>query len=187
MKWFCVITNAMCLLPAYVTYKKKLLGETVCTLSTGISSVLYHGTKLYNWPIHEVGIRNSDIMLSYLLVCHTAHCIVNFNRRWDYTISVLPIVIFGSDLDVLYKLTCVACYAVACLLYIAVTDKPRNSKMYALGAVFAINDIVFFTLGNEYYYTILHGMHHICVFAAQACFFHGIRVPTTNEIWPVTQ
>jgi len=171
--WFCILTNVSCISPAYVTYKKKLLGETVFTLSTGISSVLYHGMELYDWGINRVAIRNTDVILSFLLVCHTAHCITISSRRWDATISVLPLVIFGCEMDILYRLIGVTCYVLACLVYICITKQSHNRAMVTIGAGCAIGDIAFFLLGNQDNYAILHGMHHIFIFTAQACVLHG--------------
>ena len=48
--------------------------------------------------------------------------------------------------------------------------------MIAIGAGCAVGDIAFFLLGNRDNYAILHGMHHISIFTAQACVLHGAPI-----------
>lgn len=182
MRWFCVSTNAMCLLPTYVTYKRKLIGETVFTLSTGISSILYHGMELYDWKIHSTAIRNTDVILSFLLICHIAHYLTVFPHRWDATISILPIVIFACEVDIIYRLVGISCYAAVAITYFCTRKHTYDTGIFAVGILCAAGDVAFFVLGNRGYYSILHGMHHICIFMTQACVLYAYHPTVSHPI-----
>lgn len=164
----------MFLLPVYVCHKRKFIGETLFTAFTGISSILYHGHELYGWNVHPGAIRNTDVILSFLLICHTMHCVAFYGYRWDTTIACLPFIIYACEVDIIYRLTGVIVYVICCLLCMLANSKRYQRRFMILGLFLGMNDVAFFILGNMSNYTILHGMHHLAVFSAQAIFMHGL-------------
>lgn len=180
--WYGIFTNLTSLLPASMFYRRKMIPDAILTGVTGLSSFLYHGNNstpsVFNNVFKTTPIRNSDVVLSYLLAIHTINTLVfkKSRRRWDMTIAWLPVCIYMAGVSQYMTITFLTIYAMLGL-FIALYRRHRL-KWVTFAYLFAAMDVLLMWMGdviykNHYYW--IHGTHHITCFSSVACMIRVIK------------
>lgn len=175
MSWYCIGTNLFSLAPAYILYNRAFMADAFFTLCTGMASFLFHGVELEGWPMMFDAIRNTDVILANLLVLHTINTILHHETRFENTICMLPVVIYGSEVDVFWRFAALCAYGGGCTMYVFTHRSYYWLRWYLAGLFVILSEIVLFTFGNQSDYVWLHGTHHITAFAAQAAFLKALK------------
>lgn len=175
MSWFCIGTNLFCMAPAFILYNRNFYADAFVTLATGIASFLFHGVELERWTIDLTGIRNTDVILANLLVLHTINTLLHHETRFENTLCMLPVVIYGAETDVFWRFAVLCAYGGGCTVYVLTHRTMFVLRWYLAGLFVILSEIILFTFGNQKDYVWLHGGHHIAAFAAQAAFIKSLR------------
>lgn len=175
MSLYCILTNLVCVFPAQILWVKQRYGDAIFTLSTGLASLVYHSDEIYESPLNTVAIRNVDIIMADLIMCHTCHMFFHFQRRWDWTISVLPIQIYAAELDVLYRFAFMILWGIVAISMALTHQDKYHMKYLVFGTLCILSELLFFMFANKIHYYWLHGTHHITAFVAQGLFLKSIK------------
>lgn len=176
MLWYIVGTNLFFIVPAVHLYRLKYWDDLILTISIGVASFIYHGNWISSNP---VAIRNVDVVLADWIVTHTAHYMLNFNRRWTFSIAALPVVIYTAEVDVIYRFIGMICYGLCTMAWVAYYHKKYLLHWNIVGGILITGELVCFAFGNKAvnYYNWLHGTHHILAFISQWCFMKSVPPP----------
>jgi hypothetical protein len=187
--WFCILTNCMAALPSYMLYKRKMVQDSILAAVTGISSLLYHGNNsdpsVFQQILNTRGIRNTDVILSYLLTFHTTHMVMfkRKKRRLGFTTAMIPLAIYIAECDLYIRVVVILLHSVLGLCYSLYSKHKMN--WIALGYVLGIIDVFIMWLGDFKYvdqYYWIHGTHHITCFGAVACMVKSIEHDTKEKV-----
>ena len=187
--WFCILTNCMVVVPSYMLYKRKMVQDSILAVVTGMSSLLYHGNNSDPSVFHQIlntrGIRNTDVILSYLLTFHTTHMLTlkRNKRRLELTMAMMPMAIYIAEGDLYVRLSVILVHSVLGLCYSLYSKHKMN--WIALGYALGILDIFIMWLGDYKYvdqYYWIHGTHHITCFGAVACMVKSIEHDPKEKI-----
>ena len=186
--WFCILTNCMSALPSYMLYKRKMVQDSILTAVTGLSSLIYHGNNS-DPSVFQIlntrGIRNTDVILSYLLTFHTTHMLLfkRNKRRLELTTVMLPLAVYIAEGSLSVRLVILLVHSVGGLCYALYLKHKMN--WIAVGYVLGIMDIFIMWLGDYKYidqYYWIHGTHHITCFGAVACMVKSIEHDPKEKI-----
>ena len=175
--WYCILTNATVILPSIMLYKRNMIADCLMCVWTGLASFLYHFDRLEYSFMDPVSIRNTDIIMANLLVFHTTNilCLKRSPEKWNYTVFVLPMVIYTADVDLLIRVIAMISYGVVGIIYAIIHRKKEELKWIMVGSLIILAELCFFSFGNNNsYYVWLHGSHHITAFLSMASFIKTV-------------
>ena len=165
-----------------------MVQDAILVAVTGLSSLLYHGNNsapsVFQQIFNTRGIRNADVVLSYLLTFHTTHMAVfkRKQRRLELTILMIPIAVYMGEDDLSILLFILLYHSIIGICYSIYLK--HKMKWMMLGYLFGIVDIGIMWLGDFVYkdqYYWIHGTHHITCFCAIACIIKTIS-PFQKEL-----
>lgn len=177
-RWFCVITNLVCIVPTTICFNKRMVVDASLTAITGLSSLLYHTNRLLVHFDSEVALRNTDIVMANYLVFHTGNMILYRSdpKRFQIGLLMIPFIVYTAETSIVVRLIIMGAYGGACFAYGLKNLKMFVRKFIFIGVFLIICEMIFFNFANHWsqYYEWFHGIHHIMAFLAQSSFICGI-------------
>lgn len=177
-RWFCVITNLVCIVPTTICYKKRMVIDASLTAITGLSSLLYHTNKLLVRFDNPTALRNTDIVMANFLVFHTGNMILyqEDSRRFQIGLILVPLLVYTAESSIEIRLILMGAWGVGCMAYAMKNLKIFEKKFIYFGVFLIICELIFFNFANHWhqYYEWFHGIHHILAFMSQCSFICGI-------------
>ena len=191
---FCIFSNLICILPAYLFYKTNNYYDSLFCIYTGVGSLLYHlnnnsaGNSMVHW-FDEQSIRNVDVIMSDLLVINMTTYIIwgtrnGLDRRIIAFITALPFEVYAVSLGNKYREKLLVICCVACFI-VRLTINKKNFTLL-LGMFISLIDILCYrTLApsRHHNYNVFHGLHHIAAYSSIAVYFfiHNTPSPTIGR------
>ena len=185
MLWFCILTNLVSILPTWYFYSKKLYNETILTLGTGISSLLYHGNNadhpVWNW-FDDKAIRNTDVTLSIILLFYVANMAIShaINKKTlasVLTTAMLPIAIYTTESSPFKKEYLLIVYGGASIILSSIKRKRFKQRYLFMGILSTLCDLALVIpehFDHRIHYDLLHGVHHIMAFSSVYLFSRSV-------------
>ena len=130
-RWFCVITNLMCIVPTTICYNKRMLVDASLTILTGLSSLLYHTNRLLIHFDNDVALRNTDIVMANFMVFHTGNMILYRSdpKRFQIGLLLVPFIVYTAETSIFIRLILMGVYGITCFAY-----GLKNLKMFVIEA-----------------------------------------------------
>ena len=179
---FCIFSNLICILPAYLFYKTNNYYDSLFCIYTGAGSLLYHlnnnssANSMVHW-FDEQSIRNVDVIMSDLLVINMTTYIIwgtknGLNRRIIAFITALPFEVYAVSLGNKYREKLLIICCLSCFIARLTINKKRFTLLF--GMFISLIDVLFYrTLApsRHHNYNIFHGLHHIAAYSSISVYF----------------
>ena len=185
MLWFCILTNLVSILPIRYFFSKKMYNETILTLGTGVSSLLYHGNNsdptAWNW-FDEKAIRNTDVVLSIVLLFYVANMAIShaINKKIlasVLTTAMLPIAIYTTESSPFNKEYLLIVYGGVSMILAVIKRKRFKQRYLFMGILSTFCDLALVIpehFDYRVHYYLLHGIHHIMAFSSVYLFSRSV-------------